>query len=91
MVISCESLLTTSELTQSLRNQSRDERRKKLNWLSQLNFWATQKDIFDRAEPHTGKWLLNSPEFQSWIRGDLRTLWCPGHRGSPFEVISLTL
>jgi len=47
-----------------------------------------QKDMFSRAQPDTGKWLLNSPEFQFWIKGDLRTLWCPGNRIFPHELIT---
>jgi len=51
-----------------------------MGWLSSLNFWLKQNDIFERSCEGTGKWLLNDPEFQKWIEGETPVLWCPGDR-----------
>jgi hypothetical protein len=53
-----------------------------LNWLSPLNFWPKQNDIFERRCKGTGEWLLGRPEFQKWIEGENPILWCPGDRKS---------
>jgi hypothetical protein len=63
-----------------IRNPITDEGRRILNWLSKSNFWANQLDYFARAENGTGEWLLDSPEFKSWVEGDKRFLWCCGGR-----------
>ena len=36
-----------------------------MNWLSPLNLWATQNDIFQRRQSGTGEWLLADETFQS--------------------------
>ena len=56
------------------------ERQKILNWLSKRNFWGDQGYYFDLAENKTGQWLLDSLEFQNWIDGRKRFLWCCGNR-----------
>jgi hypothetical protein len=73
-----------------IRNQRKDERRKILDWFSKTNFRSKQLDIFSRAEPSTGEWLLNSQTFKSWVTGDIHTLWCYGNRLS-FAVKLLTV
>jgi hypothetical protein len=57
-----------------------DEDRKIIDWLSSLNFWKTQNDIFERCCKDTGKWLLTHPEFRKWIEGETHVLWCRGDR-----------
>lgn len=74
------------ELSQSVRRQDVEERRRILDWLSPLNFWAKQMDTLDQAETGTGIWLLNSQEFESWTGGDVRALWCPGNRIIPCSL-----
>jgi hypothetical protein len=49
-------------------------------WLSPLNFETKQKDAFSRHQEGTGKWMLDSNEFNDWFSGSGRTLWCPGIR-----------
>lgn len=51
-----------------------------IDWLSSLNFWLRQNDIFERCCKDTGKWLLTHPEFRKWIEGETNVLWCPGDR-----------
>ena len=57
-------------------NESRDI----VKWLSPLNFWTKQDDTFERRQEGTGEWLLDHPEFQKWVDGETKVLWCPGDR-----------
>jgi hypothetical protein len=62
-----------------------DEKTRKIrNWLSpsRLNFGAMQSDIFGQRQSGTGEWLLADEKFRSWIRGEIKYLWCPGGRNS---------
>jgi hypothetical protein len=56
-------------------------------WLSPLHFETQQKDVFSRHQEGTGKWMLNSKEFNDWFSESGRTLWCPGIRMITFNNI----
>ncbi|KAF5536011.1 heterokaryon incompatibility protein het-E-1 [Fusarium napiforme] len=45
---------------------------------------AHQKEVLDwiRQEPGTGEWLLESDEYNTWVKGDKQTLFCPGIPGA---------
>jgi hypothetical protein len=49
-------------------------------WLSPLDFWKKQNDVFVKHQEGTGKWMLASKEFNDWLLGSGTTLWCPGIR-----------
>ncbi|KAJ7303833.1 ankyrin repeat-containing domain protein, partial [Mycena albidolilacea] len=53
-----------------------------LDWLSPINFFPRQEDIFRVRQKGTGEWLLVHPHFQEWKSGSRRTLWCRGIRAS---------
>lgn len=53
-----------------------------MKWLSSTDFPAQQHDIISRRQEGTGQWLLDSPEFESWLQGADRTLFCPGIPGA---------
>ena len=36
----------------------------------------------------TGQWLLDSPEFQTWLRADKQTLFCPGIPGAGKTILT---
>jgi hypothetical protein len=77
--------LIDTDLEEMIKNPvTPDERRKILNWYSKRNFWKNQIDYFSRAENGTGQWLLDSDEFQSWVEGGKRFLWCYGDRNTHF-------
>ena len=58
-----------------------------LRWLSPLNPASRQIDVLSRRQAGTGKWLLESDEFNKWISGEERLLWCPEIRKiSPFPT-----
>jgi hypothetical protein len=67
--------------TIGLLNWKGQERANLLNWLSPLTFRDYQKDVFAKHHAGTGRWLLDSEEFQDWLCGPYpSTLWCPGDR-----------
>jgi hypothetical protein len=57
-------------------------RRQKIgNWLTSLNFKATQLDIFGRRTEGTCQWFLESSEFKAWnATAKPKTLLCTGDR-----------
>lgn len=59
-----------------------------LEWFSPLNFFKTQQDIFERREEGTGRWLIDTPEFQNWTAGSDRTLCCFGIPGAGKSVLA---
>lgn len=61
-------------------SQEQQQREAIIDWLSPLDFWTKQDDIFNRHQEGTGQWLLYSDEFRNWLSGTGNTLWCPGIR-----------
>ena len=55
------------------------------NWLTPLDFKARQQDIFSRRQEGTGQWLLDSPEFQTWLTEPGQVLYCFGMRMYTYE------
>jgi hypothetical protein len=53
-----------------------------MQWLSPTDFPAQQYDIITRRQEGTGQWFLDSPEFQRWLEGSDKTLFCPGIPGA---------
>jgi hypothetical protein len=51
-----------------------------LNWVSPINFFLQQADIFRLWKKGTGEWLLADPRFKQWESGSGRTLWLRGAR-----------
>ena len=72
-----------SELKDDVRAQKIDQERQEVgNWLSPFDFSAVQQEIFHRSHAGTGKWLLESEEFQRWSSSHNDILWCPGIPGA---------
>ncbi len=57
-----------------------EERLRILKWLSSLDFGTRLSEMLDRRQEGTGSWLLESQPFTSWLKGDIRAIWCPGMR-----------
>jgi hypothetical protein len=74
--------LTVSPLTDQTAHIANVEEKKILDLLpcDGLNFWQVQNDTLDRCQEGTGEWIFCDPAFQAWSRGEIRHLWCPGHR-----------
>jgi hypothetical protein len=66
---------------QTARSLSTDELNA-VSWLSPLDCRAKQSDVLGRHQQGTGRWLLESDEFCSWLRDAGSVLWCHGIRKS---------
>jgi Cdc6-like AAA superfamily ATPase len=53
-----------------------------LSWLTPANYFSQQSDLIKRRQEGTGKWLLESNEFQQWQKGEKQILFCPGIPGA---------
>ncbi|KAK3995944.1 hypothetical protein QBC44DRAFT_386935 [Cladorrhinum sp. PSN332] len=70
------------------RQERRSEEQVILNWLHPFDYLGLQDDIFSRRQNGTGKWLIGSSEFQSWLRAGNETLFCHGAPGAGKTVLS---
>jgi hypothetical protein len=59
-----------------------------LDWLTPINYAHQQHDFLSRRQPGTGQWLLDSPEFQTWLQADEKMLFCPGIPGAGKTIIT---
>ncbi|KAJ7108251.1 ankyrin repeat-containing domain protein [Mycena epipterygia] len=64
------------------------EHKKILDWITPLNFFQRQADIFSVWQVGTGEWLLSDPQFKSWESGTEQVLWCRGIPGAGKTVLS---
>lgn len=71
-------------------NQRQDEQEREtiVNWLTPIDYAAQQSDIISRRQSGTGKWLLNSNQFQEWLINNKQTLFCPGIPGAGKTMIA---
>lgn len=59
-----------------------------LDWLSKLDYGSVQSDLLALRVPGSGKWLLQSDQFQEWLATKARTLFCPGIPGAGKTIMS---
>jgi hypothetical protein len=62
-----------------------------VNWISPLNFFQRQADVFSSWQPGTGSWLLAHPQFRDWKCSPGSVLWCYGIRENLFELLHFLL
>jgi hypothetical protein len=72
-------------MTYKLNN---NEDMKVLSWLPSIGY-DPQQSYFSNREPGTGQWLLNSEQYQNWLKADNQTLFCPGIPGAGKTFILL--
>ncbi len=68
-----------------------DEHQDLIQQLSTLDFTAMQRESFSKRCANTGQWLLESPNFQTWLSSEdsqNSVLWCPGAPGVGKIVIT---
>lgn len=70
------------------RRDNDSELREIEKWLSHLDFQSRHRAILAQTQEGTGKWLIESEEFQSWMSGANETLWCPGIPGAGKTFLS---
>ncbi|KAI8712989.1 NACHT domain-containing protein [Fusarium sp. LHS14.1] len=58
--------------------QDNEQRLKTLDWLTPPDYGTQQQDVIIRRQPGTGKWLLDSKEYQNWLSSSIQHLdWTP--------------
>ncbi|KAF7347221.1 Ankyrin repeat-containing protein [Mycena venus] len=91
-----EQRLDHDRILTSVKDAARDQkqhhdaakREKIIEWMSPLNFFQRQADIFSTLQPGTGEWLLADSRFQDWLSGFGKILWCRGMPGSGKTVLA---
>jgi hypothetical protein len=71
-----------------LRGQHDQEYDAILNWLTRIDYAPQQNDYIRRRQPGTGQWLLDSVEFQTWLRTGKQILFCPGIPGAGKTILT---
>ncbi|EOA88660.1 uncharacterized protein SETTUDRAFT_160526 [Exserohilum turcica Et28A] len=69
-------------------DKASEKRRSILTWLTPIDYASQQRDAIRRRQPGTGQWFINSREYQDWIGGRNRTLFCPGIPGAGKTVLA---
>ena len=59
-----------------------------LNWITPFDYGSHLSDYFQRRQAGTGQWLLNSTEFQEWLKTSQKTLFCPGIPGTGKTILT---
>lgn len=62
-----------------------------MGWLSPLDFVETQHFHLEKRQKDTGKWFLESQDFQHWLNGTHTTLFSPGIPGAGKTVVAATV
>ncbi|KAJ3454410.1 hypothetical protein MRS44_018304 [Fusarium solani] len=73
------------ELVQKQHDQ---EQESLMKWLTPIDYAPQQNYFFDRWQPGTGQWLLDTEEFQSWVKTRGQTLFCPGIPGAGKTILT---
>ena len=61
-----------------------------LDWIYPGNFKAKHEEIKSKRVPESGKWFLESPEYQNWLSTTETPakLYCPGLAGAGKTVLT---
>lgn len=59
-----------------------------LDWVTTVDYSSQQSDFIGRRQSGTGKWLLDSAEYQQWIEAAKQTLFCPGIPGAGKTILT---
>ena len=59
-----------------------------LKWLTPIDYATQQSDHISRRQPGTGQWLLDSAEYQEWLKSPGKTLFCPGIPGAGKTILT---
>ncbi|KAJ7585745.1 hypothetical protein C8J56DRAFT_788562, partial [Mycena floridula] len=63
------------------------KRQQFLDWISKLDFQATQMQKFEQHAAQTGGWFLKRQEFFDRKDGKTKLLWCPGIPGAGKTIL----
>ncbi|KAF2175317.1 hypothetical protein K469DRAFT_756296 [Zopfia rhizophila CBS 207.26] len=68
--------------------ERREEHQAILNWLTPIDYATQQGDFINRRQEGTGQWLLDSDEFQEWLKQRGRRMFCPGIPGAGKTILT---
>jgi NACHT domain len=78
-----------SKVVNELRSGQCDQKYQAiLDWLTPIDYASQQNDYLIRRQPGTGQWLLDSAEYQTWLKTDKQTLFCPGIPGAGKTILT---
>ena len=81
-------VLEVSQINDLIELSRMKEHSKMMHWLSSVNFWGKQVDLFERAQRGTGTWIFEDKRFKSWLAGRPQLLWCQGDAGAGKTILS---
>ena len=68
--------------------QDDQERLAILDWLTPINYASQQNDFISRRQAETGLWLLDSTQYQDWLKTSKQTLFCQGIPGAGKTILT---
>ncbi|KAL7802862.1 ankyrin repeat-containing domain protein [Trichoderma afarasin] len=71
-----------------IHKQYNQEHQAILDWLTPIDYAPQNNDFISRKQEGTGQWLLESAEFQAWLKTNGQTLFCPGIPGAGKTIIT---
>jgi Cdc6-like AAA superfamily ATPase len=71
-----------------VQNQEDQDCQTILDWITSIDYALQQSDFISRRQAETGQWLLNSVEFQAWVKTDKQILFCPGIPGAGKTILT---
>ncbi len=71
-----------------IQHQHSQEEQDILNWLTPISYGQDHSSHLGLKQPGTGEWLLDSPQFGTWLKNAAQTLFCPGIPGAGKTVLS---
>ncbi|KAK6356002.1 hypothetical protein TWF718_000375 [Orbilia javanica] len=78
----------TTEIARLRHVLTEDHDRKVLNWITPIDDSPQHNDILNIRQPGTGEWLLNSPEYLTWLNTNKQILFCPGIPGAGKTILA---
>ncbi|KAF7368010.1 Ankyrin [Mycena sanguinolenta] len=82
-----KSLITVWLINDVWDAETNTERDQILEWITPLNFFQRQAEIFAAWQPGTGEWFLADTEFRDWESNGQQILWCRGIPGAGKTVL----
>lgn len=80
--------LTRDNTFKLVRYQEDKEQQAILDWLTPTDYAPQQNDFLKQWQAGSGKWLLDSAKFKSWLGIKKQTLFCPGIPGAGKTILT---
>jgi hypothetical protein len=80
--------LTRDNVVKLVRHQEDQGRQTILDWITPIDFASQQNDFITRRQAGTGQWLLDSVDFEAWLKTKQQTIFCPGIPGAGKTILT---